>query len=208
MKKELLTKESCKKDLLLILKAERRYLIVCGGILLMLLAIVMAPLALLSASHASNAWLLPWILGPFCLFPAYVVFALCRWHLGKKWIQTVELSVTEAKLNNIVEDEFRMRSDMRYGHLQEAFHHRAPGARHYRYTYPYVVYFSSYGRYVPPVRNFGWCEYAMSDKGLSNCSLIGDTFYLFTYMTKKKREKIAFAYPAKYFEWTDGNAQK
>lgn len=208
MKKELLTKDCCKKDLMLRLKAEIRYLTVCSVILLIVLAILITPLALFSASHPSSKWLMPWMLGLWFLFPADVVFVLCRWHLGKKWIQTLELSVTEAKLNNIVEHEIRLRADMRYGRLPEAYRYRLPGANRYYHTDRYVFYFSSYGRYVPPMRNFDWCEYAMSNEGLSNCSLIGDTFYLFTYMTKKKREKIAFAYPAKYFEWSEGNVQE
>lgn len=208
MKKERLTKESCRKDLMLGLKAERRYLTACAGILLILLVILIAPLAALSASIPSSAWLFPWMLGLFCLFPADVVFILCRWHLGKKWIQTVELSVTEAKLNNIAEYEIRAHADGQYGRLQEA--RRPPMSKRTRYYHidRYVFYFSSYGRYVPPMRNFDWCEYAMSDEGLSNCSLIGDTFYLFTYTAKKKTEKIAFAYPAKYFEWAGDNVQE
>lgn len=207
MKKVRLTRESCKKDLMLGLKTEMRYLMVCGAFLLITLAISIAPLALFSVSDPSGKWLTPWILGLWALFPAYAIFVLCRWHLGKKWIQTVELSVTEAKLSNIVEDEIRVRTNMQYGRLPEAHHYRLPRANRYHHIDHHVFYFSSYGRYVPPIRNFDWSEYAMSAKGLSDCSLIGDTFYLFTYMTKKKREKIAFAYPAKYFEWSESSAR-
>ena len=207
MKKELLTKESCRKDLMLGLKSEMRYLTACGGVLLIPLVILIAPLASLSASYSSSTWLRPLVISLFCLFPAYVAFALCRWYFGKKWIQTVDLSVTEVKLNNIVEYELRVRPNMQYGRLPEAQHYRLPGRSRYRRTDRFVFYFSSYGRYVPPVRNFGWSEYAMSNEGLNNCSLIGDTFYLFTYMAKKKREKIAYAYPAKYFEWSESGAR-
>ena len=71
-------------------------------------------------------------------------------------------------------------------------------------------------RYLSPIRtvsgeksmgqNFVWSQrYRMGDEALSNASHSGDGFYLLTYEAgiRKKKTKVAFIYPQKFFEWSD-----
>lgn len=87
----------------------------------------------------------------------------------------------------------------------------------YRHHY---FHFEEYGRYeskyLCPIRtvrgeksmgyNFVWSKYyRMEDTSLSQACHSGDKFYLLTYETgiRKKKTKVAFIYPQKFFEWED-----
>ena len=65
------------------------------------------------------------------------------------------------------------------------------------FSRPYVLNFASYGQYcIPEGTNHNSSEaFSMNDKGVFNCSKIGDTFYLVIC-----NNKIALAYNTKLFE--------
>lgn len=88
-----------------------------------------------------------------------------------------------------------------------------------KYCHHYF-YFEEYGRYearyLSPIKairgeksmgyNFIWSKYyRMGDASLSRMSHSGDRFYLLTYEAGiwKKKTKVAFIYPQKFFTWED-----
>lgn len=64
-------------------------------------------------------------------------------------------------------------------------------------TKPHRLSFNSYGEYrIPKGKNYRWSDmYCMDDKGVCNCSVIGDEFYLAVI-----DNKVALAYNKKLFE--------
>ncbi len=66
---------------------------------------------------------------------------------------------------------------------------------------PHKLIFKSYGEYgIPSGKNYRFSErYAMSDDGVYNQSIIGDTFYLVV----DDKEKIYAVYNTKWFEFIE-----
>lgn len=200
MKKEVLTIENCKQDLLHQLKLELigRGVITFGMILFCgLLSLLLAVL------DSTSGWSVTgWAFGAVWVLPAvYVLFNLRHWLVYSKRIRSEAFSLSEAKLNNMTELEIKRIGDW----LRGVWHFRR-----IRYQYDrYVFYFSSHGRYVVPDMNFTWSKQSrMNDSGLNNYSGCGDDFYLLVYTEGSRKGKVAYAYPAKLFEWqkADENA--
>ena len=200
MKKEVLTVENCKKDLLHQLKLELigRCVITMGMILFCgLLSLLLAVL------DSTSGWSVTgWAFGAVWVLPAaYLLFNLRHLLVYRKRINAKAFFVAEAKLNNITELEIKRIGDW----LRGVWHF---DRIRYRYDRN-VFYFSSYGRYVVPDRNFTWSDqFRMHDDGLKNYSSCGDDFYLLVYTEGSRKGKVAYAYPAKLFEWkgTEENA--
>lgn len=191
LKKEILTQENCQRDLLHRLKMELLAAAVTGGGLLLFSGFFTLVIALL---NRDIPWAgTPWLIAALWVLPAiYVPMTVYHGVAGYRRIRRAAFSVEEAKLNNITELEIR-----RF-RLFEPWHFRR-----IRYRYDrYVFYFSSYGRYVLPEQSFRWSEtFRMSDSGLNNYSGCGDDFYLLVYTEGSRKGKVAYAYPAKLFQW-------
>lgn len=92
--------------------------------------------------------------------------------------------------------------------LRNKYHH------HYFYFEAHGEYESKYLCPIRTVRgekavgyNFIWSQrYRMGDEALMKASHAGEKFYLLTYETglRKKKTKVAFVYPQKFFAWEDG----
>lgn len=193
MKKETLTITNCKRDLLHQLKLELigRCIITMGMILFCGLLSL-----LLSVLGSSSDWSVTgWAYCAVWVIPAaYLLFNLRHLLVYRKRIHAEAFSVSEAKLNNMTELEIKRIGDW----LRGVWHFRG---LQYRYDHN-VFYFSSYGRYVVPDMNFTWSGlFRMNDDGLKNYSSCGDDFYLLVYTEGSRKGKVAYAYPAKLFEW-------
>lgn len=193
MKKEILTMGNCKHDLLHQLKGQMiARSIFSIGLILACGLLSLQVTVLNNFVHWAGA---RWLIAAFWVLPAiYVLLAARHWVVVSKRIRSEAFSVSDAKLNNITELEKRVIGGWLSGDLH---------VRRLRYRYDHnVFYFSSYGRYVVPDRNFTWSElFHMSDQGLNNYSTCGDDFYLLVYTEGRRKGKVAYAYPAKLFEW-------
>lgn len=193
MKKEVLTIENCKRDL----RYQLRNQMIARGIFSIGLILACGLLSLqVTVLNSFVHWAgVRWLISAFWIFPAaYVLLAVRHWVVVNKRIRSEAFFVSEAKLNNITELEKRIIGGWLSGDLH---------FRRIRYRYDRnVFYFSSHGRYVVPDRNFTWSkEFRMSDDGLNNYSICGDDFYLLVYTQGRRKGKVAYAYPAKLFEW-------
>ena len=200
MKKEALTIENCKKDLLHQLNLE----LIGRGVITLGMSLFCGLLSLLFAAlDSSSGWSVTgWAYCAVWALPvAYLLFNLCHWVAASRRNRAEAFSVSEAKLNNMAELEIKHPGDW----LRGVWHF---DRIRYRYDRN-VFYFSSHGRYVVPDMNFAWSKaFRMNDDGLKNYSACGDDFYLIVYTKGSRKGKIAYAYPAKLFEWqgTEENA--
>lgn len=73
-----------------------------------------------------------------------------------------------------------------------------------RYKYEKPMKFSRYGEFYPPRwKSYQWSEsYRMSDTGIRNTALVGDTFYLVIFDFDKKQKPVV-VYNERLFEWNE-----
>ena len=198
MQKEILTVEDCKKRLLeandVYSKEARsaigRFVGFALVVSLVLISILCLPLSMVSGKIPIFLYL---ILGLLCAFVPVVLF--CAFFVdrmkAKKRYQYIEHKGIE-----IVEDT-----------LKRAYEDGETRGR--RYHLFYVLEFEKHGRVrVSEGKHYAWSKlYSMSDRGIYNTSVAGDTFYIVRLKGDDTRRVLEF-YNAKLFELCPDGTEK
>lgn len=180
--KEILTKDKIKLDLACLLKRERS-----RSIWILILAPILLVTAILGIISSRSY---PWERIEYLLYSiaalvalVYAVIILRRAIIDKRKIKNAEFEVTEDTLVGSTHDARVSRS---------------------AYDNRHLLQFSRHGEYyIPYGTNYKWSkDYYMSDDGVFNTALVGDTFYVVTYRKDAERKPIV-VYNAKQFEYKE-----
>lgn len=184
-KKEILTKDKIKLDLMVLLKREQMQSI--------WILVLMPILLFLSVFLIINIRSYPWERIEYILYSILAIVGLIhsvvllrKVIIGKRRVKNAEFDVEEDTLVDSTLDARTSRSPNIDRHLLQ---------------------FARCGEYyIPYGTNYNWSkDYYMSDRGVFNTSLNGDSFYIVTYQKDKKRKPI-IVYNTKLFELRDEEA--
>lgn len=178
MVKEKLTIEKIKIDLKRTLKKSYRSITVLSILFVILLLLVI--------------WLIDidWITGIPPIIEGTVMLLLISIALGVEIIKIVGLYAALKNKDCIVKDKL------------VGFDERDVYAHHRGIVKYYYLYFSQYGEYCIPDKNYEWSKvYPLSKEGVFRLSKCGDEFYLV--LSKKHTGKILMVYNTKLFDFED-----
>lgn len=199
MKKEILTRENCKIDLLettkgrtgpwIYLTAALGFLFVMGEILVWLI---------MDSAANLPGWCFPAVTVLFAILPGLTAFGLIhRVRKNKEQRRMIEnghFRIVQDVLTRSAQDVDGVRFD------RDSYRHRRFGGDSGRNRLC-LLEFGTCGKfYILHYNYYKWSKrYFMSAEGIFNTSLVGDSFYLVFFDGDKKNEPV-MVYNAKYFE--------
>lgn len=184
MRKEVLTPDRCRKDVLALQHFDRRiiwYLLVADLPMTLMIGFLVA---IGYSMQSKIAWEVPVALGAIVVLVAgTILFLFCHERYRIRKIKTGELLIVEDLLVLSYEDVER-RARREYSKSVRFF----------------VLEFQHMGPYRVPQQSYEWSKlYPMSDEGVFNTSALGDRFYVVYLKNARKPQPLA-VYNTKLFE--------